>query len=151
MRAFSGRKGSKGCFSVDITVQIGFALRFGEFLDGVAEHRTRHRPIARREVGHQRRLVALAGFAEQPADGFVNEVMRVLPEDVRDGEGVLQLPVADERHRADDTDALLPECLAAAGEIIQERPVLVQQPLAQQRIAGQVHEVPVVDVTNCRW
>ena len=68
-----------------------------------------------------------------------------MQENVRDGEGVVQLSVADEGHGADDADALLPEGFAVASELVQQRAVLVQQPDSQQRIAGQVHEIPVVD------
>ena len=74
----------------------------------------------------------------------------MVQEDVRDGEGVRQLAVADQRHRAHDADALLPERLAAARQLIEQRAVLVQQPLAQQRVARQVHEVPVVDPVGMR-
>ena len=69
----------------------------------------------------------------------------MVQEDVRDGEGVRELPVADEGHGADDADALLPERLAAARELIEQGAVLVQQPFAQERVAGQVHQIPVVD------
>ena len=69
----------------------------------------------------------------------------MVQEDIRQGECISQLPVADEGHGAHDADPLLPEGPAAAGEVIEQRPVLVQQPLPQQRVAAQVHQVPVVD------
>ena len=72
----------------------------------------------------------------------------MMEEDVGDGEGVFQLAVPDERHGADDADALLPEVFSVLGQIIKQLPVLVQQPHPQQGIAAQVHQVPVVDAVG---
>lgn len=83
---------------------------FGEALDGVAEHGPGHclvAPIARQKR-FQCGLVPLSGLAQEPANGFVDEVVGVMEENVGDGESVFQLPMPDECHGADDTDALLP-------------------------------------------
>ena len=74
--------------------------------------------------------------------------MGVVQEDVGDGEGVRELPVADEGHGADDADALLPERLAVACQLVQEAAVLVQEPFPEEGVAAQVHQVPVVDAVG---
>ena len=76
----------------------------------------------------------------------MDKVVGMMEKDVGDGESIGELAVTDEGHRADDADALLPDGLAIAGQFIQQRAVLVEQPHAQQRIARQVHQVPVVDI-----
>ena len=98
------------------------------------------------QVGDQGGLVALAGFAEEPADGFVNEVVGVVKEDIGDGESIGQLSVADEGHGADDAYALLPQGFAVAGEVVEQAAVFIQQPFAQQGIAREVYQVPVIDI-----
>ena len=74
--------------------------------------------------------------------------MGVVQEDVGDGEGVRELPVADEGHGADDADALLPEGLAVSREVVEEGAVAVEEPFAEERVAAEVHEVPVVDAVG---
>ena len=74
--------------------------------------------------------------------------MRVVKEDVGDGEGVRELPAADEGHGADDADALLPEGAAVPGEVVEEGVVAVEEPFAEERVAGEVDEVPVVDAVG---
>ena len=128
--------------------EVGPALRLGEFLDGVAQHGAGHGLVAGLQVSLQSRLVAFSRFAEEPADGFVDEVVGVVQEDVRDGEGVAELPVADEGHGADDADALLPEGLAVAREVVEERAVAIEEPFPEEGVAAQVHEVPVVDAVG---
>ena len=97
------------------------------------------------EESLQRGLVALAGLAEEPADGLVDEVVWMVEEDVGDGKGVVQLAVADEGHRAHDADALLPDGAAVTCQVVQQRVVLVQQPFAKERVAAEVYQVPIVD------
>jgi len=72
----------------------------------------------------------------------------VVQEDVGDGEGVRELAVADEGHGADDADALLPDCFAIAREVVEEGAVAVEEPFAEERVAGEVDEVPVVDAVG---
>ena len=74
----------------------------------------------------------------------------MIEQDIGNGKSVIQLAVTDKRHGADDTDALFPDVLSVPGQVIQERPVFVQQPFAQQGIAGQIHQVPVIDPVGMR-
>ena len=111
--------------------QILLPLLLRKLLDGVPQHRARHLLIARFQIVFERLLVLLACLAEQPAYGFVDQVVRVVQEDIGNGKSVVELPVADESHGADDADTLLPERLAAARELIEQGAVLVQQPFAQ--------------------
>ena len=92
----------------------------------------------------------LAGFAEEPADSFVDQVVGMVKEDVGDSESIVELAVADEGHGADDADALLPKGLSIAGKIIQQISVLIEQPLPQQRITGKIDQIPIVDIRRMR-
>ena len=58
--------------------------------------------------------------------------------------------MADEGHGAYDTDALLPDCAAVPRHVVKQRAVLVQQPFAEEWIATEVYEVPVVDAVCVR-
>ena len=70
----------------------------------------------------------------------------MVEEDIGNGKGVLQFPVADEGHGAHYADPLLPNRLPVPCQIIQEAAVFLREkPFAQKGIAAQVHEVPVVD------
>ena len=69
----------------------------------------------------------------------------MVEQDVGNGEGIGQLAVPDEGHRADHPDALFPDGFSVAGQFVKQVPVFVQQPFAQQRIAGQVHQIPIVN------
>ena len=152
--------------SIQLFAEILPALSFGEFLDGIAECRAGHGTITGvfrvrlgmrngtvmrawgEEEGFQTGFVALPGFTEEPADGFLYEVVRVMQEDVGNREGVVQLSMTDERHGADDADALLPDSAAFTGKVVEESAVFVQKPLPQQRVTRQVHQVPVVNVVG---
>ena len=80
----------------------------------------------------------------------MDQVVGMVEKDVGDGESVVQLAVADEGHRGDNPDALFPEGSAVAGQVVKQRPVLVEQPFAQQRIAAEIHQVPIVDAVGVR-
>jgi len=67
-----------------------------------------HAPLGLCEPGFEGGFVALAGFAKEPADGLVDQVVRMVKEDVGDSESIVCLSVSDKSHGADDTDALLP-------------------------------------------
>ena len=78
----------------------------------------------------------------------MDEIVGVMQKNVGNGESVLQLPVTDKGHCTDNSYTLLPEGAAVPCQIIEQFPVLVQQPFAQQRIAGEVYQVPVVDAVR---
>lgn len=124
-------------------------------LDGVAEGSAGHDGAAgtvgaggdAEEVAAQEGAVVLVDLAQQPAHGLVHEVVGMEEEEVGEGQGVGILAVAHELHGADDGDALLPEA-AAAGKVVEERAVAVQEPVAEELVAAEVHEVPVVDAVG---
>ena len=150
-------------YPAHLAFQISLPLWFRELFDGVAEHGAGHLAVAGHrcftafsmtvvqnalQIHLQCLPVALSRLAEEPADGFVDQVVRVMKENISNGERVVKLPVPDEGHGGDDADALLPDGLAAAGQIVQDAAVFVQQPHAEQWIAAQVHQVPVVDTVG---
>ena len=67
-----------------------------------------------------------------------------MQEDIGNGKGIVQLAVTDKGHSADNANALLPDGLSVSGKFIEKGSVLVKEPFAQKRVAGQVHKVPVV-------
>ena len=134
-RPFSEKRNNPPLAVAGLPAKIPLPFGLGEFLDGVAEHCTRHDAISGLQPGFQGGFVALAGFAEEPADSLLDEVVGMMEKDVGDGESIGELAVTNEGHRTDDADALLPDGLAIAGQFIQQRAVLVEQPHAQQRIA----------------
>ena len=86
-----------------------------ELLDGVAEGGTRHRFVAWSQIGNKGGLVVLAYLAQEPAHSLVDQVVRVMQEDVGNGQTVIVLVMTDKGHAADDGYALFPEALALAG------------------------------------
>ena len=75
-----------------------FALGFGEFLNGVAQGGARHRVGSGLEPLTQRIRIFLAGFTEQPAYGFLNQIMFVMKQDIGYGVGISCLTMADKLH-----------------------------------------------------
>ena len=98
----------------------------------------------------QRLPVAFPGLPKQPAYCLLDQVVRVVQQDVGNGKRVVQLFVADKSHGRNHADALLPKRPTLAGQVVKQRPVFVHQPFAQQGIAAQVHQVPVVDAVRMR-
>ena len=116
----------------------------------IAEHGAGHGLVACGEIGVQSSFVALAGLAQQPADSLVDEVVRMMQQDVGDGVGVVETAVTQELHGADNAYALVPHRLAVTGQVVKQRGILIQQPTAQQLVARQVDKVPVVDGVQMR-
>lgn len=93
--------------------------------------------------------IALAGFAKEPTCGFLEQVVEGLglgEEDFGYGVGVVELTFSDELHGGDDADALFPEGFPVAGKVVEEAAVFVEEPFAEEGIAAEVDEVPIVDV-----
>lgn len=84
------------------------------------------------EIVDEALLITLAGFPKEPSDGFVNEVVGVIEQDVGNGVGVIQLTVSQELHGGDNADALFPYRLSITGKVVQDSSVFVEQPCSQQ-------------------
>lgn len=82
---------------------------FGELLDGVAEHRAGHRGGIFIEKEFEAAPVALAGFAEHPADGLVHQVVLMGHQLDSQRVSVVELAVPDQSQSRDDGDSLLPQ------------------------------------------
>src|SRR5512140_702842 len=80
-----------------------------EPLDGVTEHGARHVRRMLVEEGPQQPLVPLAHLAQHPAAGLVDEVVLVAEQAPGDGQGVVEVVVADEVLRGHHGDAALPQ------------------------------------------
>lgn len=101
------------------------------------------------QVCLQRITVAFSGFAEEPADSFVDKVVPVVEEYVGNGECVGKLPVPDEGHGGHYADALFPKGLSVFCQPVEEAAVFLrEQPFSQKGVAAQVDEVPVVDAVG---
>lgn len=75
--------------------EIVAAEGLGEFLDGVAEHGAGHRGGIFIKEEFQAVLVALAGFAEHPADGLVHQVVLMMHQFDGQRVSVIELAVSD--------------------------------------------------------
>ena len=131
-------------YTYELSFEVCLAGGLRETLNGVAEGGARHSTEAGLQEGLQGLRVPLPGFPEQPAHGLLNEVVRVMQEDIGNGKGIVQLAVTDKGHSADNANALLPDGLSVTGKVIEKGAVLVKEPFAKERVAGQVHKVPVV-------
>ena len=82
--------------------------------DGVAERGSRDSGVVGFEEGEESCAVFAAGFAEDPAHGFVHQVVLVVEQGFGKAEGVVEFAGPDEGHGRDDGDAALPEILGSA-------------------------------------
>ena len=120
------------------------SFRFRQFLYGIAKHRAWHRTVSRLEIGSQSILVSLAGLAQQPAYCLVDEVMRMMEKDIGNSKGIINLSMSDKGHGAYDSYTLLPDGVSVCSQRIKKRPVPIKKPFPQQRIAGEIHKIPVI-------
>src|SRR5512136_154736 len=68
----------------DGSAKVGFPFRFGEALDGVAEHRPGHHWVACPQEFPQRvGAAAFSNLAEHPSHGLVDQIVPVSHEDIR--------------------------------------------------------------------
>ena len=89
-------------------------------------------------------LVLFADFTENPAHGFVDQIVRVVLKKVGDGERILEFALFHEMHTGDHGDALFPEVILFC-PVVKELFVLVEEPVAQNLVTAKVYEIPVVD------
>ena len=61
------------------------------------------------EEGFLDGTITVADFAQHPADGLVDEVVGVVPEDGGDAEGVGEIVLPDEVKGREDGDAAFPQ------------------------------------------
>ena len=90
--------------------------------------------------------VAFASLTEQPAIGFVHEVVRV--GEVAEGqlEGQIRVPLPQPVHGGDDGNAFVPYPLGVRKAAEEVGVVRVERLAAEDLIRRQVHQIPVVDV-----
>jgi hypothetical protein len=62
--------------------------------------------------------IALAGFTKQPTYSFLDKIVFVVKQYIGNGIGIGSLAVTDKLHGAYHSYTLLPDGLAAAGQII---------------------------------
>ena len=91
--------------------------------------------------GQKRLYVAFADFAEHPAEGFVNEIVRMRQKEGAESEGVGEFACTDEGLGG---DALLPEA-GGGGEGIWHGAVSLEEPGTEDMWGAGIDEVPVVD------
>ena len=126
------------------------ALVFVHTFDGVAEGGAGHGGgVFGKEGAEDVHAAALAHLAEEPTDGLVHEVVRVVEMVLGVAEGVGSVVGLQRCHRRDDGDALLPEVIAVSEavhemKLILFRGVRLYEPRAENLVAAEVHEVPVV-------
>ena len=90
-----------------MTTQVFFPFFFRKVLDGIAEHGA--------GIRLERKIKSLsipdglfAGFTEQPADGFVDQIVGVVQKQVRNSQTVPEISLPDKMHTADYSYPLFP-------------------------------------------
>jgi hypothetical protein len=67
--------------------------------------------VARGEKGFETPGVAVSRFTQHPANRLVNQVVRIVQQDVGDAEGLVQIALPDEAMRRHDGNPALPQIL----------------------------------------
>ena len=75
--------------------KIGFTELLRKFFDSIAKHCSRHRLISRQKILLQKIFITLSHFAEQPAHSFVDKIVLMVEQNVRNGQAVIKLIMAD--------------------------------------------------------
>jgi hypothetical protein len=115
-----------------------------EVLDGIAQRDARHRGCVPVEVCEQASGIALARFADPPADRLLHEILRVVGEEVADGERVIEVVVPNEEVCRYDRRTPFPP-LGGSGEVIQRFARLVGEIPPDYVWSSAVDQVPGVD------
>ena len=93
-------------------------------------------------------MVAFTDFPERPPDGFVDEVVGVVEEELGEGEGVCEVVFADEMVGGDDGDALAPEVMGF-GEFVEDRAVgFFGEGCAEDVGSRRIDQIPIVDIVE---
>lgn len=124
--------------------EVGLAEGFGEALDCVAEHSTRHLAVMRVEERFFNSLIPFADFAEHPADRFVDQVFPVVQQDAGDVKRSGEVALLDIVESSEDGNAALPE-EGRVGERAERLAVTVLQVRTNDVFRRRVYQVPVVD------
>ena len=129
-------------------------LVLGEFFNRVAEHSAWHSGCVLFQPAFKTSRIPFTGLAQQPAYSLLKQIVQRragrLQENIRYRIRVVELSGADKSHCAYNTDTALPNRFPVSGQIVEQGPVFIQEPLPQQRIAAQIHQVPIVDVLKVR-
>ncbi len=121
------------------------ALVRSEFLNGISKHCAGHLQAVLVEEICQSVFIALADFAEHPADGLLHEVMPCVKKHSCKIHRVTELFVPYEGQGGNDRYPLLPH-IVRSGQRIQDLPVRRPSQMASEnRWSGKVDQVPVVD------
>ena len=115
-----------------------------QVLDRVPQRGARHRACVPVEEFDQASGVALAGFADPSADRLLHQVLRVIGQDVGDGERVVQVVLPDEEVRGHDRAPPLPP-VGGSGKDVQRIAWLVGEVPTDHIRSGAIDQVPRVD------
>ena len=137
----------RGALGGPFQIPLAFCRR--KLLDRVSQHGPRHRSIAPAQEPALCGGITIADLTQHPADGFVNQVVFVIKQQISDGEGVIELSSPDERERGYHRDAPLPQ-RPRFGQPPQRRTAAAVQPSSHDLGGGRVDEVPVVDEARVR-
>src|SRR5690625_1794782 len=117
-------RGSSGC-SAEISfqgsnssLQIILPQRVGKFFTGVTKHRSWHHPIPASQKNTKSLSVPIADFPEHPSDSFLNQILLVFQQEIRQPEGIFEFSLFDKVEGYHDCRPLLPE-ISGTGQIVQ--------------------------------
>ncbi len=129
-------------------VEVLFPNRFGIFFYGIPEERPGHGPVSDGEVGREAVHIAFARFAEEPSYRLLEQVVErflLREEAVGYRIGIVQVALTDEIDGRDNSHPLFPEGPAVIRQIVEEGAVAGVEPGPEYLVAGEIHQIPVVD------
>ena len=127
------------------------ALSVGEALDGVAEHGARHfRGMIVEEFQQQFHTAVFSYLAQQPAGGFVNQVVGMVEQFSGNTQGVVVASFAHRCHGGYNGHALVPQVAVHSGEFVKDGGFggVAYNPVAQNLGGDEVDQVPVVSAVE---
>jgi len=120
-----------------------FSLRFGEVFDCISQGSTRHPRVILREKIQHCGLGPLAGFAQHPADGFVDQVVLVFQQDGGNAECIFEVASFDECRSRNNRDSTLPN-VRRLGEAIEDLSRPGCQTLSHNVRSGSIDEIQLL-------
>ena len=118
-----------------------------KLLDGVAQHRAWHYfCVLVEERGEHVHTAPLTDFAEHPARGFMDEVVAMGEESLRNTDCFVILSRADKGPVGDYRHPLVPKSAVHSGKLMKHTPLLFvdRKPLAKYFGGDKVNQIPIV-------
>ena len=95
----------------------------------------------------QRFFIAFTGFTQHPAAGLVHQVVTMGKKLLDKFQRIGKISFSDKGQCGNNGYPLFPE-IFTVGQLIQDRPVFVQEPLPHNVASRHIHQVPIIDTVS---